>query len=140
MAKLTNWEADKGGFFQGTATAGQVVGRAVDWMVDKARQLPKMPKPEPNKNHWTTWPDGKLIAVDDGWINDMSRDGRLPGRDQVEYRGNHEDMTEARVMKGTHVFVEMLDTDRKTRHRCKILGNILIASRDGWEASLKAAA
>jgi hypothetical protein len=42
-------------------------------------------------------------------------------------------------MMGSHVIVEMINTDRKTRHRCILLGNILIATADGWNASLKAA-
>jgi hypothetical protein len=135
MATLTTWEADKGGYFQGAVTPG----RAVDWALDKIGKLPKLPNIEPNKDHWRTWPDGKAMAVTDAWIEDMIRAGRLPSRQQVEYRGNHEDMAQARVMTGTHVFVEMLDTDRKTRHRCIMLGNVLIASKEGWEASLKKA-
>jgi hypothetical protein len=140
MAKLTTWEADRGGYFQGTATPGQVVGRAVDWTLDKVGKLPKLPKPEPNKDHWTTWADGKPIGITDAWMNDMIREGRLPSRDQVTYSGAHEDRAEMRAMTGSHVIIEMIDTDRKTRHRCILLGNVLIASRDGWEASLKATA
>jgi hypothetical protein len=33
--------------------------------------------------------------------------------------------------------VEMLDTVRKTRHRCILLGDILIATRPGWDISLE---
>jgi hypothetical protein len=139
MTTLTTWEADKGGYFQGTATPGQIVGRVVDWAWDKARKLPQLPKIELNKDHWKTWQDGKPMGVSDEWITKMIQEGRLPGRDQVTYSGAREDKAEMRAMTGTHVIVEMLDTDRKTRHRCILLGNVLVATREGWEASLKAA-
>jgi hypothetical protein len=139
MPTLTTWEADKGGYFQGTPTAGQVVGRAVDWVLDKVRKLPQLPKIEPNKDHWRTWPDGEPIGVSDEWINKMIQDRRLPGRNQVTYSGAHADKAVMRAMTGTHVIVEMLNTDRKTRHRCILLGNILIATREGWDTSLKKA-
>lgn len=138
MATLTTWEADRGGFFQGTATPGQVVGRAVDWMLSKVGQLPKLPKLEPNKDHWTTWAEGKSVSITDAWLDEMIRDGRLPGRNVAQYSGAREDRAELLATSGSHIIVEMLDTDRKTRHRCSLLGNVLIALRGGWETSLRA--
>jgi hypothetical protein len=140
MATLTTWEADKGGFFQGSGTPGEVVGRAIDWALDKIRKLPKLPKPKPFTDHWTQWPEGNPIEVTERWRNDMIAKGRLPGEDHVEYRYNRPERAEMLSMSGSHVIVEMLDTDRKTRHRCMQGPNILIASREGWEASQKAAA
>ena len=139
MATLTTWEADRGGYFQGTATPGQVIGRLVDWALEKVRKLPQLPKIEPNKDHWRTWPDGKPMSVSEEWITKMISEGRLPSRDQVSYSGAREEKAESRSMMGTHVIVEMLDTDRRTRHRCILLGNILVAKREGWDASLKQA-
>jgi len=140
MATLTTWEAEKGGYFQGTATPGQIVGRAVDWALEKVRKLPQLPMIEPNKGHWKTWPDGEPIGVNEEWITKMIQDGRLPDRNQVTYSGAHADKAVMRAMTGTHVIVEMLNTDRQTRHRCILLGNVLVATREGWEASLGRAA
>ncbi len=136
MATLTNWEADKGGYFQGTATIGQ----AIDWFIEHIRKLPKLPKIEINKGgHWRTWPEGELLTVDDKWLTQMIGEGRLPSRDQVTYGGTHAGTAVMRAMSGTHVIVEMLNTDRKTRHRCILLGSVLVATREGWDASLKEA-
>jgi hypothetical protein len=135
MATLTTWEADRGGFFQGTPTPGQAIGQAIDWLIEKFRKLPNVPKPEAYKEHWRTWPEGKPIAITDAWVSGMICDGRLPSREQVTYSGNYEDRAEALSMSGSHVIVEMLDTDRKTRHRCVFSGNVLVATREGWEAS-----
>ncbi len=139
MAKLTTWEADRGGYFQGTATPGQAVGRAIDWLLVKIGQLPKIPKPEPNKDHWSIWAHGEPIAITEAWIDHMIAEERLPSRDQVVYSGAHEGKAKMREMTGSHVIVEMLDTDCRTRHRCILLGNVLIAPRDAWEASIKSA-
>lgn len=139
MATLTIWEAEKRGYFQGTATPGQAVGRAVDWFLDKVRKLPQLPNIEPNKDHWKTWLDGEPMGVSDKWITQMIDDGRLPSRDQVTYSGTRADTANMRAMTGTHVIVEMLDTDRKTRHRCIYLGTVLTATREGWDASLQKA-
>jgi hypothetical protein len=140
MATLTIWEADNGGYFQGTATPGQVVGRLIDWALDKIGKLPKLPKIEPNQDHWTTWPEGQPMEVTDDWLKKMIGAGRLPDLGQGGYLGNYEERAQARVITGTHVFVELLDTARKTRHRC-LLGrtNVLIASKEAWDASLNAA-
>jgi hypothetical protein len=140
MATLTTWEAEKGGYFLGTATPGQLVGRAIDWALEKVRKLPQLPKIEPNKGHWKTWADGEPIGISEEWITKMIQEGRLPGRDQVTYSGAHTDKAVMRAMTGTHVIVEMLNTDRQTRHRCILLDNVLVAAREGWEASLKRAA
>jgi hypothetical protein len=137
MPHLTNWEAERGGYFQGTDTPGQLVGRVIDWFLDKIGKLPKLPKPQTMKDHWATWPEGKPIAISDEWLQKMTADGRLPSRERVTYSGAHEQKAEARAMSGSHIIVEMLDTDRKTRHRCILLGNVLIAPREGWDASLK---
>jgi hypothetical protein len=96
---------------------------------------PRVPKPEPNKDHWTIWPDGRPIEVSDQWIDDMIRDARLPNREKVTYSGAYEAKAQARAMMGTHLIVELLDTDRKTRHRCMFLGNFLIATSEGWKGS-----
>jgi hypothetical protein len=117
MANLTTWEVEKVGSFQGTATPGQVLGRAVDWTLDKAGKLPKVPRVEPNKDHWRTWAEGKPIAINEAWLDGMIRDGRLPGRDVARYRGNREDRAEMLAMSGSDVIVEMLDAVRRTRHR-----------------------
>lgn len=137
MATLTTWEAEKDGYLQGTASPGQVVGRAIDLALKSLRKLPQLPKIEPNQGHWKTWPDGDPIGVSEEWITKMINDGRLPSRDQVIYTGAHADRAVMRAMTGTHVIVEMLHTERKTRHRCILLGNVLVAERNGWEASLK---
>jgi hypothetical protein len=139
MVHLTSWEADRDGFLQGTGTPGEVVGRALDWCLAKIGKLPKLPKPKPFHDHWKTWPEGKPLAITDAWLNKMIQDGRLPTREQVTYSGNHEDRAETRAMMGSHVIVEMLDTDRKTRHRCILLDNVLVATREGWDASLNTA-
>jgi hypothetical protein len=139
MVTLTTWKADKDRYFQGAPTPGQVVGRVIDWALDKVRKLPQLPKIEPNKDHWRTWPDGKPMGVSEEWPTLMISEGRLPGRDQVKYSGAREDKAEMRSFTGNHVIVEMPDTDRKTRHRCILLGNVLVATREGWAASLKAA-
>ena len=140
MATLTTWEAEKGGYVQGTATPGQIIGRAIDWALEKVRNLPQLPKIEANKDHWRQWQSGEPMGVTDDWLKQMIGAGRLPDLGPDGYRGNHADMAQARVMTGTHVFVEMLDTDRKTRHRCMLFSNVLIATREGWEASLGRAA
>lgn len=137
MATLTTWEAERGGFFQGTATPGRVVGHAIDWFLDKMGKLPQLPQIEPNKGHWKTWSDGEPIGITEEWLTKMIQEGRLPGRDQVNYSGAHVDKAIMRAMTGTHVIVEMLNTDRQTRHRCILLDNVLVATREGWEASLR---
>ena len=58
MTTLTSWEADKGGYFQGTASPGQLVGRIVDLALKSLRKLPQLPKIEPNQGHWKTWAVG----------------------------------------------------------------------------------
>lgn len=133
MATLTTWEAEKGGYFQGRPTPGQIV----DWLWEKVRKLPQLPKIEPLKGHWRTWPDGEAIGVSDAWLTKMIQDGRLPDRSQVNYLGARADKALMRAMEGTHVIVEMLDTDRRTRHRCIYLDNVLLADGDGWKKSLK---
>jgi hypothetical protein len=138
MATLTNWQAERGGLFQGAPTPGQGLGRFVDWVLAKVGKLPKLPKPEPNKDHWTTWGEGEPISVTDAWLDEMIRDGKLPVREGAQYQGVNKDRAEMLVMSGSHVIVEMLDTDRKTRRRCKLAGTVLMASRQGWEASLRA--
>jgi hypothetical protein len=140
MVHLTTWEAEKGGYLQGAATPGQVVGRAVDLALKSLRKLPQLPNIEPNKGHWKTWPEGDPIGVSEEWISRMISDGRLPSRNHVIYCGAHSEKSLMRAMTGTHVIVEMLDTDRKTRHRCILLGNVLLAEHAGWEASLKTTA
>jgi hypothetical protein len=135
MAILTTWEAEKDGYFQGTPTPGQ----ALDWVLSKIPKLPKVPKPEAFKGHWKTWPEGKPIAVNEAWLSDMISKGQLPTREQVTYSGSREDRAEMRAMAGSHVIVEILDTDRKTRHRCILLGNILFATAEGWREAQKAA-
>ena len=140
MVHLATWEAEKGGYLQGTASAGKVVGRVVDSALESLRKLPQLPDIEPNKGHWRTWPEGDPIGVSEEWITKMINDDRLPSREQVNYCGAHSQKALMRAMTGTHVIVEMLDTERKTRHRCILLGNVLLAERTGWEASLKAAA
>jgi len=136
MATLTTWQAEKDGYFQGTATLGQTVGRAIDWFLDHLRKLPQLPKVEPMKGHWRTWADGDPMSVTDSWITMMIEEGRLPHRDQVTYLGNRPDQALTRVMSGTHVFVEMLDTVHRSRHRCTIFDNVLLADREGWLKSL----
>ena len=46
--------------------------------------------------------------------------------------------TSSRRCYGTHVIVQILDTDAKTRHQITFLENVLIATAEGWHASLKA--
>lgn len=137
MATLTTWEAEKRGYFQGTATPGQAIGRFIDWMLSQIGKLPKLPNVERNKDHWKTWQQGQPMTVTDAWISKKIEEFKLPTRDQVTYTGARADTAQMRAMEGSHVIVEMLDTDRKTRHQCLIHGNVLVATREGWDASLK---
>lgn len=134
---MTSWEADRVGYFQGTDTPGQIVGRGIDWVLEKLGNLPKLPKPRPMKDHWTTWTEGKPLEISEEWLDRIIGESRLPTRQQVTYSANEEAKAEARAMTGSHVIVEMLNVDRKTRHRCILHGNLLLAQREGWDASLK---
>jgi hypothetical protein len=137
MARLMTWEADRRRLFQGAATPGQIVRRAVDWTLRKILKKPRLPWAEPNKGHWKTWPESTPLGVGEEWLSRMINEGRLPGR--VTYAAAQADKAEMQATSGTHVIVELLDTDRKTRHRCALLGNTLIATRSDWDLSLEAA-
>jgi hypothetical protein len=134
MTILTTWEADRYGYFQGNPTAGQLLDRFIALARANLGRPPRFPNLEINKDHWRKWPEGSRMAFPEAQRKQMVLDGRLP---DVEYTGNHEDLAQMKVMTASHVFVEMLDTDRRTRHRCIHHGTLLIASREGWEASLK---
>lgn len=137
MATLTTWEAEKGGYFQGSPTIGAAIGNAIDWFIQHIRKLPQLPKVQLNQGHWKTWPDGEPLAIGNEWIDEMIAKGKLPPRDQVTYVGTRPDDARARAIAGTHVIIELLDTDRRTRHKCIYhRPNLLTATREGWDASL----
>jgi hypothetical protein len=106
------------------------------WALGKLHKPHPLSAPEPSTGHWRTWPEGKPIGVGEEWLSRMINEGRLPG--QVTYAGAREDEASMRATTGTHVIVEMLDADRKTRHRCILLSDTLIATRPDWDASLEA--
>jgi hypothetical protein len=86
---------------------------------------------------WWHWEKGDPYYIrKEVWIDEMIRDGHLPTRAQVTYEGRTTAEAEERVQGGSHVIVEMLDTPPVKRRRTVMLGdNVLVATREGWDAS-----
>ena len=61
--------------------------------------------------------------------------GHLPTRAQVPYVSLSAAEAERREEMGTHVIVEMLDTVAKKRRTVMLGDSVLLATREGWDAS-----
>jgi len=128
-ALLSTWEADRLGLFQGTPTAGQALDSILDML--RKRKIPL----EPPAKAWPTWEEGKPYLVDERRLEELISAGHLPSRVAVKYEGVNPDRVEEMVERGTHVIVEMLDPVAVRRRKVKILDNVLVATRDGWDAT-----
>ena len=125
---LSNWEADRLRLFQGNpATPGEWVDAIWKWW--RRRRV------GPLAVAWWNWERGEPFHVNDEWHESMMRDRHLPARSQVRYNGVNAAAAEMMANQGSHVIVEMLDTVAKKRRRVILVGNVLVAYRDCWDAS-----
>jgi hypothetical protein len=136
--KITSWQAERQGRYQGQPSVGDVV----DGVVKGARdliggRLPKLPKVEPNKDAWQRWPEGHPIAVSSTWVDTMIAQATLPARDACRYEAREADKVSELEMSGSHVIIYVLDTTVRTRHRVTMSGGlVLVADAKGWRVSL----
>jgi hypothetical protein len=109
----------------------------VDSFVGRLRKR-KVPRVAPLEESWPTWEEGKPYIIDDRRLDELIRDGHSPARSHVTYEGANADRVDELVERGTHVIVQMLDTAARRRRVVMHTGNVLVATREGWDATKNA--